>query len=67
MLKNISARERFKKVRKVKKEMWSGMIWADGYFVQSVGDEVTADAIKKYIEYQKAEDNCTQLRMFEKS
>ncbi len=66
ILKSISARELFKKFPKVKKEMWSGMIWADGYFVRSVGDDVTADVIRKYIEYQKAEDDGTQLRMFEK-
>ncbi len=66
ILKSIAARELFKKFPKVKKEMWSGAIWAEGYFVRSVGDEVTADVIKKYIEYQKAEDNGKQLRMFEK-
>ena len=65
MLKSISAREIFKKFPKVKKQMWSGMIWNDGYFVRSVGDEVTADIIRKYIKYQKHEDESLQLRMFE--
>ncbi len=65
MLKSISAREIFKKFPEVKKQMWSGMIWNDGYFIRSVGDEVTADIIRKYIEYQKHEDESLQLRMFE--
>ena len=44
-----------------------GKIWSDGYFVRSVGDKVTADVIRRYIEYQKQEENPEQLRMFEKT
>jgi len=66
MLKSISARELFKKFPQVKKEMWSGKIWSDGYFARSVGDAVTADIIRRYIEYQKHEVNSPQLRMLEK-
>ena len=67
VLKSISAREVFKKFPKTRQEMWSGKIWSDGYFVRSVGDKVTADVIRKYIEYQKQENNPEQLRMFEKA
>ena len=67
ILKSISAREVFKKFPKLRKAMWSGMIWSDGYFVRSVGDKVTADVIRKYIQYQKHEDTPTQLAMFEKA
>src|SRR3989304_4322208 len=28
-----------------------GECWSDGYFVRSVGDEVTAEGIRRYIEY----------------
>ena len=66
ILKSISAREVMKKFPKVKKGMWSGKIWSDGYFVRSVGDKVTADVIRKYIKYQKHEDDPLQLSMFEK-
>ena len=31
---------------------WGGEFWNDGYFVRTVGDNVTADVIRKYIEYQ---------------
>ena len=33
---------------------------------RSVGDKVTADIIRKYIEYQTHEENASQLKMFEK-
>ena len=66
IMKSISAREVFKKFPKMRKAMWSGMIWEDGYFVRSVGDKVTADVIRKYIQYQKQEETSSQLTMFER-
>ena len=64
--KSISAREVFKKFPKMRKAMWSGKIWNEGYYVRSVGDKVTSEVIKKYIEYQRQEDDVSQLKMFER-
>ena len=66
IMKSISAREVFKKFPDLRKQLWAGELWNDGYFVRSVGDKVTADIIRKYIEYQKHAGNSVQLRMFEK-
>ena len=66
ILKSVSAREIFKKFPKLRKQLWAGELWSDGYFVRSVGDKVTADIIRKYIEYQTHEENSLQIRMFEK-
>ena len=66
VIKSISARELFKKFPKMKKLMWSGKIWNEGYFVRSIGDKVTADVIKKYIKYQKQESAPNQMKMFER-
>ncbi len=65
IMKSISAREALKKFPKLRKQLWAGELWNDGYFVRSVGDKVTADIIRKYIEYQTHEDDSKQLRMFE--
>ncbi len=66
VLKSISAKELYKKYPEMREEMWSGKIWNDGYFVRTVGDKVTSDVIRKYIEYQKQEDKAPkQLKMFE--
>ena len=65
-LKSISAREIYKKFPEMRKAMWSGKIWNDGYFVRSVGDEVTVEIIRRYIEYQREENQASQLKMFEK-
>ena len=67
ILKSVSAREVFKKFPKLRKQVWAGEFWSEGYFVRSVGDKVTADIIRKYIEYQTHEENSLQLHMFEKS
>ena len=64
IMKSISAREVFKRYPQLRKQLWSGELWNDGYFVRSVGDEVTADIIRRYIEYQTHEDNSEQLNMF---
>ena len=66
IMKSISAREVFKKYPKFRKQLWAGELWNDGYFVRSVGDNVIADVIRKYIEYQTHEENSSQLKMFEK-
>ena len=57
IMKSISAREIFKKYPELRKQLWAGELWNDGYFVRSVGDKVTADIIRKYIEYQTHEDD----------
>ncbi len=52
MLKSISAQMVFKKFPKIKKQLWGGELWNDGYFVRSVGDKVTSEIIRRYIRYQ---------------
>jgi len=44
----------------VKNELWGGEFWEDGYFVRTVGDKVTKDIIKKYIEYHKNREKFPQ-------
>ena len=52
IMKSISAREAFSKFPGLRKQLRAGEMWNDGYFVHSVGDKVTADVIRKYIEYK---------------
>ena len=66
MLKSISASVIFKELPEVKKELWGGEFWEDGYFARTVGDKVTAETIRSYIEYHHNEENSLQLSMLEK-
>jgi len=61
-LKSISARSLFKEFPSIKKRLWKGEIWEDGYFVRTVGDKLTTDIIKKYIKHhQKRKQAPVQL------
>jgi len=55
MIKSISAKMVFKEFPEVKKQLWGGEFWSDGYFVRSVGDKVTSEIIRRYIKYQQQE------------
>lgn len=37
LIKSITAREIFRRCPQVKKQLWSGEFWTDGYFVSTVG------------------------------
>ena len=49
ILKSVSARLMFKRFPFLKKSLWAGELWGDGYFVRTVGDEVTAAMVRRYI------------------
>jgi putative transposase len=55
IIKSISAKMVFKEFPEVKKQLWGGEFWSDGYFVRSVGDKVTSEVIRRYLKYQQQE------------
>ena len=65
ILKSISASVIFQEHPEVKKDLWGGEFWEDGYFVRTVGDKVTSEIIRKYIHYHR-EQKATpvQLELF---
>ncbi len=61
--KSLSARAVFREFPQVKRQLWGGEFWEDGYFARTVGDQVTAEMIRKYIQrHQEAQDS--QLDLF---
>ncbi len=61
--KSLSARGVFREFPQVKRKLWGGEFWEDGYFARTVGDKVTAEVIRKYIRrHKEAED--PQLDLF---
>ena len=57
VLKSITAREIFKRCPKVKKQLWGGEFWSDGYFAGTVGKHGNEDTISKYAKSQGEEYN----------
>ena len=61
--KSLSVRAIFREFPQVKRKLWGGEFWEDGYFAGTVGDKVTAEVIRNYIRrHKEAED--TQLDLF---
>ena len=60
-IKSITAREIFASCPEMKKQMWGGEFWSDGYFVSTVGQHGTEEMIKKYIERQGREKEYKKL------
>lgn len=52
ILKSISAKKIFEAFPELRKKLWGGEFWGDGYYVGTVGDGVTVEIIKRYIENQ---------------
>jgi len=63
ILKSLSAREIFQRFPWLRQQLWGGELWGDGYFVRSVGDEVTAEMIRRYIRYQQ--DQTEQFKLWD--
>ena len=66
ILKSVSARELFARFPWLRRKLWGGELWGDGYFVRSVGDQVTAEIIRRYVRYQKSARNI-QLELWDES
>jgi putative transposase len=62
-MKSIAAKEVFRRLPGLKKQLWAGELWSDGYVVRTVGDEVTTEIIRKYITYHQHQRESVQLEL----
>ena len=69
-IKSITAREALKTQPQIKKQLWGGEFWSDGYFASTVGKHGDEDMIAKYVKnqskdkkYQKIYED-RQLKLF---
>ncbi len=60
-IKSITAREMFLRHPEVKKQLWGGEFWSDGYFINTVGQHGNESFISKYIQNQGKEKEYKQL------
>jgi REP element-mobilizing transposase RayT len=61
MIKSLTAREVFARVPSVKKQLWGGEFWTDGYYVSTVGQHTTEEVIRQYVKNQGHEQDYKQL------
>lgn len=65
IFKSITAREVFRRHPAIKKELWGGQFWSDGYYVATVGERGNWAKVEKYIQKQgKPKEDVRQLRWF---
>ena len=62
IFKSITARELFKQYPELRKELWGGELWSDGYYIATISEKGTLDTIRKYITEQGKTD--AQLTLF---
>lgn len=52
LIKSLTAREVFRRCPQVKKKLWGGEFWTDGYFTSTVGKHGDEQMIGKYVKNQ---------------
>ena len=68
IIKSITAKNIFKKYPDIKKQLWGGHFWSDGGYIGTVGDGVTTDIIKRYVETQGTKEEkecCKQIKLLD--
>ena len=66
IFKGITAREIFRRNPSVKKELWGGEFWTDGYYVAKLGEKANWNMVEKYIRKQgKPKTELKELKLFD--
>ena len=60
-IKSITAREIFKRCPHVKKKLWGGQFWSDGYFINTVSQHGCEKTIRDYVKSQGKEKEYKQI------
>jgi REP element-mobilizing transposase RayT len=61
VVKSITAKRVFAEHPEVKKQLWGGEFWSDGYFVSTVGKNTNESVIQEYVKNQGTPDAYKQL------
>jgi putative transposase len=65
MFKSITAREIFRRKPTVKRVLWGGEFWTDGYYVATVGERANWQMVERYVQRQgQPREDLRQLHMF---
>ena len=64
-IKSITARQIFLECPEVKKWLWGGQFWSDGYFVATVGKNTNEAVIRDYVKNQGQDcEDYRQIHLF---
>jgi len=60
-IKSITAREIFRQIPSIKKELWDEEFWTDGYYINRVSKRGNEDVVRQYVKKQGNEGDYEQL------
>ena len=60
-IKSITAREIFRQIPSIKKELWDEEFWTDGYYINTVSKRGNEDVVRQYVKKQGNEGDYEQL------
>jgi putative transposase len=63
-IKSITAKEIFRQMPEVKKQLWGGEFWSDGYYISTVGAHSAEEAMKAYVKNQGGIKDSNQPSLF---
>lgn len=63
LYKSITARELFSSHPALKKELWGGEFWTDGYYVATVSERGSWSVVENYVKKQGQNPKDVQLRL----
>ena len=64
IFKSITARELFKQFPALKKDLWGGEFWSDGFYIATVSERGDWKSVERYVANQgKTRSTTSQLRL----
>lgn len=63
LLKSATARKLFEQFPEIKKELWGGEFWSDGYCIGTTGERGNLKTLEKYVRRQGEKPEEAQLRL----
>ena len=64
IIKSLTAKEVFHFLPSIKKELWGGELWTDGYYIGTISSKGNKAVIVEYIRKQGREKDIPQLKLF---
>ena len=62
--KSLTAREIFRRKPAVKRVLWGGEFWSDGYYVATVGERANWQTVERYVQRQgQPHEDLRQIRL----
>lgn len=65
IFRSITAKELFKQFPELRRQLWGGELWSDGYYIATVGERKNWKTVERYVTNQgKTTQTTTQLSLW---